>query len=101
MPLIYRPKHPDANANGLVERDKTESIGLYVIRDEMEPTRHMADGRHYTSKAKFRAATKAAGCIEIGNDPVRTRKRVPLSREKRREDIQRSIYSIRNGIRTE
>lgn len=101
MPLIYRPKHPEANENGLVERAKTESLGLYVIRDEMEPTRHMADGKRYTSKKKFREATKAAGCIEIGNEPVRQRQRISLSREKRRDDIKHAIYNIRNGIRTE
>lgn len=101
MPLVYRPKHPMANENGLVERALLGPEGsdphFYVISDEMAPTRHMADGKHYTSKAKFREATKAAGCVEIGNEPVRQRKRIPLSREKRREDIRRSIYDIRNG----
>lgn len=102
MILIYQPNHPNADENGMIERGvDAPGLGLYVIRDEMEPTRHMADGNHYTSKAKFRAATKAAGCYEIGNEPVRQRKPVPLNREKRREDIKRTIYNIRNGIRTE
>lgn len=103
MALIYRPQHPQANQNGLVERSlvyaESESLGLYVISDEMAATRHMADGNHYTSKAKFRAATKAAGCVEYGNDSSfgKPRKPIPLSREKRREDIQRTIYELKNG----
>jgi hypothetical protein len=41
---------------------------LHVISDEMAPTRHMADGNYYTSKKKFRQATRAAGCVEVGNE---------------------------------
>ena len=71
----------------------------YVISDIMDPTRHMATGRYHTSKAAFRADTKAAGCVEVGNDPslLRPRKPVPLSREQRRDDIRRTIYNLRNG----
>jgi hypothetical protein len=70
-----------------------------VISDTMDPTRHMASGRYHTSKAAFRAETKAYGCIEVGNDAsiLRPRKPIPLSREKRREDIKRTIYEARNG----
>jgi hypothetical protein len=70
-----------------------------VISDIMPETRHMVTGRYHTSKAAFRAETKAAGCIEVGNDPAitRPRKPVPLSREKRRDDIRRTIYDLRNG----
>jgi hypothetical protein len=45
-----------------------------VITDEMPETQHMADGRHYTSKRKFRAVTRAHGCIEVGNDPAMLRR---------------------------
>jgi hypothetical protein len=70
-----------------------------VISDIMPETRHMVTGRYHTSKAAFRAETKAAGCIEVGNDPAITRPRKPvlLSREKRRDDIRRTIYDLRNG----
>lgn len=71
----------------------------YVISDEMAETRHMANNRYYTSKAKFRQATRAAGCIEIGNDVaplLRPRKPVKLDPAKRREDIRRTIYELRN-----
>jgi hypothetical protein len=70
-----------------------------VISDIMEPTKHMASGKLFTSKAAFRAETKAYGCIEVGNDASITRPRKPitLSREKRVDDIRRTIYELRNG----
>lgn len=71
----------------------------YVISDEMPSTRHMADNKFYTSKHKFREATKAAGCIEVGNSPIPPHKRVPLSQAKRVEDIKRAIYDLKNGRR--
>lgn len=74
--------------------------GPYVISDEIDATRHMADGRHYTSKAKFRAATKAAGCVEVGTDAAVTRPRKPILLDKgnRRDAIKRAIYDLRNGV---
>lgn len=72
-----------------------------VISDTMSETRHMATGRYHTSKSAFRAETKATGNVEIGNDSAltRSRKPIPLSREKRRDDIRRTIYELRNGRR--
>lgn len=77
----------------------TANVAPNVISDTMAETRHMVTGRMHTSKAAFRAETKAAGCIEVGNDPAinRPRKPILLSREKRREDIKRTIYQLRNG----
>ncbi len=69
-----------------------------VISDSMEPTRHMADGKYYTSKAKFRQTTRAYGCVEIGNDVaplLKPRQPVPLSRDQRRHDIRRAIDDLR------
>ncbi len=82
----------------LIDPEST-GIGFYVISDTMDPLRHMATGKMHDSKAAFRADTKASGCIEYGNDPSlgKPRKPIPLSREKRREDIQRTIYQMRNG----
>jgi hypothetical protein len=74
----------------------------YVISDEMAETRHMADNRMYTSKAKFRQTTRAHGCVEVGNENLtmlKPRKPIELDRGKRREAIAKSIYQLRNGIR--
>lgn len=49
--------------------------------DEMPPTLHPANGKFYTSKAKFRAETKAHGFEEVGNayqngyDPAKEREK--------------------------
>jgi hypothetical protein len=105
MGLVYRPDHPKANKNGMVPFELAGPkhgggrAGFYVIQDEMSPTRHMADGKTYTSKHKFREATRAAGCVEVGTEPVRARKQVALDRGQRRDDIRRALYEVRNGER--
>ena len=71
-----------------------------VISDTMDLTRHMANNRYYDSKKAFRAATKAAGCIEYGNETstlLKPRQSIPLDPAKRRDDIRRTIYDLRNG----
>lgn len=42
------------------------NIAHGYIGDEMEPTKHPCDKKYYTSKAKFRAVTKAYGKEEVG-----------------------------------
>jgi len=80
---------------------KNEKLGkaAFVISDEMEATRHMATGEYLTSKAKFRRATRDAGCVEVGNEVstlLKPRQKVELDRGARREAIQRAVYEIRN-----
>jgi hypothetical protein len=75
-------------------------VTMNFISDSMEPTRHMADGKYYTSKAAFRAATKAAGCIEIGNETkhlLKKRPQIKLDKRKRREDIKKAINDLKYG----
>lgn len=91
----------------LVERDLADppaggNSSLYVIGDEMEPLRHMADMQTYTSKAKFRAATRAHGCVEVGNETatlLKPRKSAQLDRGQRREAIRQAIHQLREGRR--
>lgn len=86
------PKH-------LAEPLHTASSAPSVISDTMDATRHMATNKHYTSKSEFRKATKAAGCIEYGNETatlLKPRTPVKLDPGKRREDIKRAIYDLRN-----
>lgn len=107
MPMVYRPDHPDANENGLIDRNMLlphfgRGEAAYVISDEMPPTRHMCDGKHYTSKAKFRETTKAFGCVEVGNETatlLKPRKPIELDRGERRNDIRRAMWELRNGRR--
>lgn len=107
MGMVYRPDHPQANENGMIDRKQLfthfkAGEAAYVISDEMPPTRHMVDGRYYTSKAKFRATTKAHGCIEVGNETgtlLKPRKTIELDRGQRRHDIRRAMWELRNGRR--
>jgi hypothetical protein len=103
--LLYRPDHPEANARGMVDADLVygyePGAAPNVITDTMEPTRHMANGRYYDSKSKFRAVTKAHGCVEVGNETatmLKERKPVELDRRQRREDIHKAIYQLKNGM---
>lgn len=101
---VKRPNHPYADEDGFVEKSLLYVEGSdapYVISDTMDATRHMATNRMHTSKAAFRADTKASGCIEIGTETkhVLTPKPVVMDRSKRRDDIRRTIYELRNGTR--
>lgn len=76
----------------------THGDAPYVISDTMSETRHMANGQYYTSKSEFRKATKAHGCVEIGDDSSLTQPRKPvlLDRQKRVRDIKDAIDQVRS-----
>jgi hypothetical protein len=111
MPVfVYCPEHPEASEHGHVEKSKALDFlaanapkkAPNVISDTMPETRHMADGKYYSSKSEFRKATRSAGCVEVGNDVaplVQPRKTVELDRRQRREDIGRAIHMLKNGYR--
>lgn len=64
------------------------------ISDHMNPTQHMANGRFYDSKSEFRKATRAAGCIEVGNERLKPFSPPRLDRTRRAVDIKRAIYEL-------
>lgn len=57
--------------------------------------RHPATGKMMDSKSRFRAETRARGCVEVGND-VRQQRR-PIDIGSPREDIRRSISELGGG----
>lgn len=69
----------------------------YVISDAMSPTLHHADGRTYESKRQFRDVTRAHGCVEIGNERQTPRAPAKLDKRKRREDIKRALWQVKNA----
>ena len=75
---------------------KARTSAFYVISDTMQPLKHMGTGEVLDSKAKFRAATRASGCVELGNEAIKPRVPIKLDSGKRREDIQKTIYHLRN-----
>jgi hypothetical protein len=46
----------------------------YLISDTMDPVQSQLDGRMYTSKSRLRETYRAAGVVEVGNDPQRLAK---------------------------
>jgi hypothetical protein len=98
----YKPRVNEAYKFDLDTKKSNIKVnrGLHYIPDEMAPAKHPCNGQVYTSKKKFRDETRARGCIEVGNDiKVTPRKTIELDRGQRREDIGRSIYNLRNGVR--
>src|SRR5262245_29132968 len=76
---------------------KAKTSAFFVISDTMQAMKHHGTGEIIDSKAKFRAATRASGCIEIGTESIKPRAPIKLDSGKRREDIQKTIYHLRNG----
>lgn len=68
-----------------------------VISDNMEPMKHHATGTMISSKRAFSRETRAAGCVELGNEPIKPRKPIMLDKGQRREAIRKVVYDLRNG----
>ena len=89
-------------APGKAAPRRVNGKAAYVISDEMAPTKHMADGRTYTSKHKFRQATRDAGCVEVGNSTdhmFKPRAPVAFDRNTRRQQVRESIRRQLHGGR--
>lgn len=74
---------------------------VYVIGDVMDPMKHMGTGRMHDSKAKFRADTRAMGCVEVGNDAAARRDigvhgRVKVTQADVVQDVKRAIQELRS-----
>jgi hypothetical protein len=69
-----------------------------IHRDYMDPAAHPANGITTDSKSVFRAATKAAGMIEMGTDAPRERVHVP-GQVVTKADIARSWEMVEQGYR--
>lgn len=67
-----------------------------VISDNMEPLKHMGTGRMLDSKSKFRADTKASGCVEVGTDPAALRTKPRPEPKGVHEDVQRALAELRS-----
>ena len=73
----------------------------YVISDIMEPVEHV-DGRFYSSKATYRAISRAHGLVEIGNEKVKPKQRASERREekeKRRGSLKLALDKYKAGYR--
>lgn len=95
--VVYRPNHPKANENGMVPIEiagpRHDGPVRNIISDDLPggTLLNHADGKTYTSKAKFRAATRAANCVEVGNETQKDTRRWEGDVKR---DIARSIEQL-------
>lgn len=80
-----------------------EPRGPHIIRD-IEPYRTVAadvanEGKRSVigSRSRHRAFLRDNGYVEVGNERMKPRQRIPLSKERRIEDIKRAIEYVRQG----
>lgn len=74
----------------LVEKRYAPPIGgVFVLRDKMDPTVHPITGKMMDSKSEFRRVTRANGCVEVGNEPMRAEQ----TQVHDRSELQRDIYN--------
>jgi hypothetical protein len=87
-------------ANHVEPRPERSALPSPMLhRDQMAPLWHPHDGRHYESKAEFRAVTKASGGIEMGNDVQRdTRTNAAVTRDEVGQAIQMVNQGYKPGI---
>lgn len=81
----------------LIEKSKAppRTGGAFVISDTMQAMRHPVTGKLMDSKSQFRAITRAAGCVEVGNETMRDRRRLEgFDSNTRKADIARAIQQL-------
>lgn len=87
-----KPETPPARSNLPFPR---------IMSDVMEPVQSMLDGKLYDSKSALRATYRAAGCVEVGNDPARFGRK-PKNKPDRRQiktTLEKAEARYNNGER--
>jgi hypothetical protein len=71
------------------------------ISDGLNGVQSMLDGRIYDSKSKLRATYKAAGVVEVGNDPARLRPRQKPKPDRKaiRDSVEKAAARFSRGER--
>jgi hypothetical protein len=72
-----------------------------IASDVMEPVQSQHDGKMYDSKSALRATYRAAGVIEVGNDParLRPRKKKPIDDKAISETVDKAAARFNRGER--
>lgn len=81
------------------ERARSELGFPMVISDQMAPAQSMADGKVYESKRAMLAATRAAGCIEVGNEKQKPFVRPRPDRRQIKQAIEKATARYERGER--
>lgn len=66
--------------------------GFYVVSDNIEAFRSMADGKMYDSKSQYRRDLKARGMVELGNEQPRGR---PAEMPRVRDTLRQTLQQLR------
>lgn len=87
-----KPQHEPARSNLPFPR---------IMSDVMAPVQSMLDGKLYESKSALRATYRAAGCVEVGNDPARFRPFVKPKPDRRKikEALEKATARFNRGER--
>lgn len=87
---------PDYDLRSDLAAPMVVSDSLEVMAGSLNGMQSFADGRFYTSKAKYRADLRARGYVEVGNDPARLRpsKKVRADRKKIRAAVERAASKV-------
>jgi hypothetical protein len=72
-----------------------------LASDHMAPVQSQLDGRMYDSKSALRATYRAAGVIEVGNDParLRPRKKKPIEDKPIADVVEKAAARVERGER--
>ena len=69
-----------------------------LIRDNIDPLWHPADGKCYESKSEFRAVARQHGLIEVGNE---VQKDTRTYDEVTKDDVGAAIQKVNQGYKPE
>lgn len=72
-----------------------------IISDEAPAFRSMADGRHYTSKSRYRAELKARDMVELGNELPKGKDASTYDAPDLEADIKESYQRLQQGQKPE
>lgn len=72
-----------------------------ISSDDMPAVQSQLDGKMYSSKSALRATYRAAGMIEVGNDParLRPRERPKVDRRVIKDTVERAVARFNRGER--
>ncbi len=101
MSYVYRPLHPDANENGMIDRalvhDRPDDAPM-VISDHLPAMLEhhgYSDGRRTDSKSTFRRWTRDAGLVEVGTE--KQRRAPPPQDATAAREVKQAIEMLRSG----
>lgn len=97
--LIDFSKEIVAPVKKRLEPKRSDLPAPMLIGDEMPPTQHQCNGEILTSKAAFRAITKAHGCVEVGNDKLPPKQRHRTSCAEVKKTVQKAVARVERGER--